>query len=47
MTDCLDHDDGPSNYVDWFGWAERRSKTHRQKRCGQCQLWAIWERIRS
>lgn len=34
----------PSGYVAWHEWAERMSKTHRQKRCPVCGLLAIWEK---
>lgn len=32
----------PSDYLGWHSWAEEKSKTHRQKRCGGCGLWVIW-----
>lgn len=35
---------GPSGYVPWFGWAERKAQTHDQLRCPSCDLYAIWVR---
>jgi hypothetical protein len=32
----------PRGYVQWHEWAERMSKTHKQKRCPACGLWSIW-----
>lgn len=33
----------PDDYVNWHDWAERMSKTHRQRRCRSCGFYAIWE----
>lgn len=44
MTTCIDHNDGPDNYPAWHAWAEQKAKTHRQSRCDECGLWAIWTR---
>lgn len=36
------HTPCPQGYLAWHTWAERKAKTHRQKRCPDCGLWAIW-----
>lgn len=44
--DCPDiekHTACPSGYLAWHEWAEKMSKTHKQKRCPTCGLWTIWE----
>jgi len=33
----------PEGYVDWHEHAEQLAKTHTQRRCPGCGLWAIWE----
>lgn len=35
--------DEPIPYLGWMDWAEKMSKTHRQKFCPHCERWAIWE----
>jgi len=40
---CEPHTDCPSGYVAWHAWAEQMSKTHYQRRCKGCGLYAIWE----
>jgi hypothetical protein len=37
------HTESPSGYLAWHSWAAAMSKTHRQRRCPSCELWAIWE----
>lgn len=32
----------PDGYLDRAEWALEMLKTHRQKRCPACGLWAIW-----
>jgi hypothetical protein len=32
----------PDDYVSWHGWAEDKSKTHKQKKCPECGRLAIW-----
>jgi hypothetical protein len=37
-----EHTPQPSGYLAWHDWARRMAKTHRQKRCKGCNLYAIW-----
>lgn len=39
-----DHTPAPSDYIQWHEWAEKMAKTHKQRRCPGCGLYAIWER---
>ncbi len=39
---CVDHNDGPSGYLGWHEWADKKSKTHRQVRCDECGRYHIW-----
>lgn len=44
-TECPNEDAhtlSPSGYNAWHEWAARKSKTHRQVRCGGCGRLAIW-----
>lgn len=41
MVAC-DHTSAPSDYLQWHDWAERKSRTHEQRRCPDCGLWAVW-----
>lgn len=34
--------DEPSGYLAWGEWAERKAKTHVQRRCERCGLWVRW-----
>lgn len=34
----------PEGYADWFDWAEKKEKTHKQTRCEGCGLYVIWVR---
>lgn len=36
------HTPCPSGYLAWHEWAEEMSKTHKQKRCATCKLFAVW-----
>jgi hypothetical protein len=36
------HTPCPTGYLQWHAWAERMSRTHKQKRCSHCGLFAIW-----
>ena len=36
------HNHGPEGYFAWFEWAEIMRKTHKQRRCPGCGLFAIW-----
>ena len=43
--DCADvagHTECPAEYIAWHLWAEEMAKTHRQKQCPTCGLFAIW-----
>lgn len=46
VDECPDgwklHTKSPSGYLAWHEWAEKKSKTHKQKRCPTCKLFAIW-----
>lgn len=42
-TSCK-HTPCPEGYREWHEWAERKLRTHRQIRCPNCGLWAIWVR---
>jgi hypothetical protein len=42
VTTCVDHSDAPQGYLAWHEWADKKGKTHRQQRCGECGLWKIW-----
>jgi len=37
------HTDCPEGYLDWYKWAEDKSKTHDQVPCYGCGLYVIWE----
>lgn len=37
------HTPMPEGYLAWHSWAARMSKTHTQKKCPSCGLYAIWE----
>ena len=39
---CEHHTPDPPGYQDRQAWAEEMSKTHTQRRCNGCGLWAIW-----
>lgn len=39
---CEGHTPCPTGYLAWHSWAARMSKTHRQVRCPQCRLYAVW-----
>jgi hypothetical protein len=41
MRKCK-HTKQPIGYLAWHDWAEKKSRTHRQKRCPVCGLWSIW-----
>lgn len=45
-SDCPNsdqHEPEPRGYGDWFDWAKRMGKTHRQAACEGCGLLKIWE----
>lgn len=43
--DCPDieqHTACPTGYLAWHEWADKMSKTHRNKRCATCGFWVVW-----
>ena len=40
--DCEPHTPGPGGYTAWFEWCEQMAKTHVQRQCRGCGLWAVW-----
>lgn len=42
---CSKHTKAPSGYMEWYYWAERKSKTHKQIKCPDCGLFKIWIKI--
>jgi hypothetical protein len=41
--DCEPHTAGPGGYLAWFEWVQRMQRTHTQRQCRGCGLWAVWE----
>jgi hypothetical protein len=41
--ECERHTPQPRGYLQWHEWAEKMDKTHTQRQCLGCGLWAIWE----
>lgn len=41
--ECEPHTPQPTGYVEASEWAEEMARTHDQRRCAGCGLWAIWE----
>jgi hypothetical protein len=41
--ECEPHTPCPSGYLEWHAWSLRKSRTHIQRQCKGCGLWAIWE----
>lgn len=39
---CKAHTPEPEGYLQWHAWAEEKSKTHKQIKCAECGLYAIW-----
>lgn len=37
------HTKTPDGYAEMLEWMKAISKTHNQKQCQECGLWAIWE----
>lgn len=37
------HTPHPQNYVAHAEWARKMMKTHHQRQCPGCGLWAIWQ----
>ena len=44
VRQCRSRKDEPKDYVSWYRWVERMSRTHRQKQCTQCGTWHVWAR---
>ena len=42
-ADCEPHTPHPRDYVAHSEWADLMMKTHTQRQCKGCGLWAIWE----
>ena len=45
IIDCPnrnEHTEGPGSYQGWHVWAMQKGKTHKQKRCRGCGLFAVW-----
>lgn len=38
-----DHTYQPEGYIAWHQWADKMSKTHKQRKCAGCGLYVIWE----
>lgn len=38
-----DHTPSPEGYIAWHSWAATMASTHRQRKCPDCGLYAIWE----
>ena len=36
------HTDAPEGYIQWHTWAAKKSLTHKQVKCPDCGLLAIW-----
>jgi hypothetical protein len=36
------HTPGPAGYREWFEWVATQQKTHKQRQCPGCGLYAIW-----
>jgi len=36
------HTRSPDGYLSWHEWAEEKQKTHKQRQCDGCGLYAIW-----
>lgn len=33
----------PEGYVNWFEWAEKKSRTHHQEPCPGCSRLSVWK----
>jgi hypothetical protein len=38
------HTPEPEGYIQWHAWAREMGRTHDQRRCDGCGLYAIWVR---
>ena len=43
--ECEPHTATPRDYIAHSEWADMMAKTHAQRQCKGCGLWAIWEPI--
>lgn len=41
--ECEPHTEVPRGYLAWDEWADEMVRTHVQRQCRGCGLWAIWE----
>jgi len=41
--ECEPHTETPTGYLQWDEWAEQMNRTHVQRQCKGCGLWAVWE----
>ncbi len=37
-----DHTPCPQGYLQWFAWAAKMARTHKQVRCGGCGRFKVW-----
>ncbi len=42
MSQIPKHEYGPNGYLQWFAWAKKMSKTHKQIKCECCGLYVLW-----
>lgn len=40
---CEPHTSSPDGFLQWDEWAKRMGRTHTQRQCRGCGLWAVWE----
>lgn len=40
-----DHTACPDGYIQWHYWAGEMGKTHTQRKCPSCGIYAIWEPV--
>ncbi len=43
--ECEPHTPSPDGYLQYDAWCEEMSRTHVQRQCKGCGLWAIWEPV--
>jgi hypothetical protein len=36
------HTPCPRSYLAWHEWAQKQARSHRQRKCPTCGLWAVW-----
>lgn len=41
--ECEPHTPSPPGYHARFDWMQEMAKTHVQRQCKSCGLWAVWE----